>query len=132
MREPIASGIYVLLFQLAVCEGSQILCTFVPDPVYRQDLLIAVRDDHWGEYDHEKHQANDYDASYSKRVLEELAHSILEERSALAHDIRLALLFVACLLEHGGVELGKVYLDAERHLGGHVSNLYVVKFLLLF
>ena len=113
MGEALAALGYVLLLHLAVGEGSHVFCALIAPAVYGKYLGILVGYNHgrnyYGDYDERKY----YKAAHGQRVLEELAHTIPEEGSALAHNVLLPL-----FLFGGGSKLIKVYLHAQRVLFG--------------
>ena len=106
MREAAAALVDVLLLELAVGEGGEILRALVAPPVHGEDLLIAVGDDHGGDDDGEDDAHKHDDAAHGQGVFEELAH----------HHVLLALLVRGRGDEHVPGKLREIDLRAERVL----------------
>ena len=116
VREAAAALVDVLLLELAVGEGGEILRALVAPPVHGEDLLIAVGDDHGGDDDGEDDAREHNDAAHGQGVFEELAHAVLKEGGALAHHVLLALLVLGRGDEHVPGKLREIDLRAERVL----------------
>lgn len=117
VREAGAALVDILLLHLAVSKRSEVFRALVALAVDGHDLLIFIRDDHRRNDDRDEDDREQHQAKHGKRIFHQLAHTVAEERRALAHDVLLLFFLVRRLFEFLQIDLGAEDLLIRGYVG---------------